>query len=184
MLNDVRISREAFHDLNVQLFPERIPTIRFDSRAEICCAILMERHVPGWECVTGRTFQVPMAQGTKADFLINGEVVLEYHPPSLHRGLMSDEARRSFSRHLPRLKGWLRDEFREAVQAELHEQYSVRRRIIMKATPGLEQAELIVARDVKEFWRTVIMRFSPEPPSCKQLHKEWGQILRAVERGR
>jgi hypothetical protein len=184
MLNDVRISRDAFHDLNVQLFPERIPTIRFDSRAEICCAILMERYVAGWECVPSRTFQVPLVQGCKADFLIHGDLVLEYHPASLHRGLMSDDARRSFERHLPRLKGWLRDELREALLAELHEQYAVRRRILLKATPGLEQAELVVARDVKDFWRTVIMRFCDEPPSCKQLHKEWSEILRAIERGR
>ena len=184
MLNDVRISREAFQDLNVQLFPERIPTIRFDSKSEICCAVLMERYVSGWECTTGRTFQVPLTQGCKADFLLNGEVVLEYHPASLHRGLMSDEARRSFARHLPRLKGWLRDELRDALLAELHEQYVVRRRTLLRATPGLEQAELIVARDPREFWKLVLMRFSESPPSCKQVHKEWCDILKAVERGR
>ncbi len=180
---DVRINRETFVDLNVQLFPERIPFVRFDSKSEIACAILMERHIPGWRCIPGETYQVPLVQGCKADFLVNGEVVLEYHPVSLHRGLMSDDARRSFERHLPRLKGWLRDELREALRDELHEQYSVRRRILLKATPGLEGSELIVARDIKEFWRAVLMRFSEAPPSCKQTHKEWAEIFKAVEKG-
>ena len=184
MLTNVRIDRQAFTDLNVQLFPERIPTIRFDSKSEICCAVLMERYIPGWECVPGRTFQVSLAQGARADFVVNGDVVLEYHPVTLHRGLTSDDARRSFERHLPRLKGWLREEIREALCDELHEQYRLRRRILMRATPGLEQAELIVARDVKEVWRTVLMRFSESPPAMKQVFTEWGQILKAVERGR
>jgi len=180
--NRVKIQPDNLINLSIQFFPERIPYIRFESKSEVCCAILMERYIKGWQCNINETYQIPLVQNKKADFLINPNIIFEYHPISLHREMMSDDARRSIERNLKHTKKWVQEEIKDAIRNELYMQYFARRQIITKATPGFETAELIVATEVKGFWRKVIQRFSDSPPGIKQLTYEWNDIMKAVNR--
>jgi len=178
----VKIEPEVLENLSIQFFPERIPFVRFESKSELCCAILMERYIKGWQCIPEKTFQVPLIQGRRADFLINPEVVFEYHPISLHRDMMSDDARHSIERNLRHTKKWVAEEIKDAVKNELYFQYCARRQAITRATAGFEKAELIVATDVKTFWRKILQRFSDQCPGIRQTTYEWNDIIKAVNK--
>lgn len=182
MESRVKIEPDIFTDLSIQFFPERIPYLGFESKSEVCCAILMERYIKGWQCVVEQTYQVPLIQGRRADFLIGNDIVFEYHPISLHRDMMSDDARHSIERNLKHTKKWVAEEIKDAIRNELYMQYYARRQAITRATVGFETAELIVATDVKGFWRKIIQRFCDKPIGIKQLTYEWNDIMKAVSK--
>lgn len=182
MDNKVHVDCQHLANLSIEVFPERIPYIGFDSRSEAVCAILMERYIKGWECELGKTFQVPLVSNRKADFLVAPGVLFEYHPITLHRDLISDDARQTFDRYLKHYKRWLAEEIREAVKSELYFQYCARRQIIARATPGFETAEVIVCTDHRTTWRKIIQRFSDNPPGLKQWTYEWNELMRGLEK--
>lgn len=182
MENRVKIEPDNLHNLSIQFFPERIPYLGFESKSEVCCAILMERYIKGWQCIVEKTYQVPLIQGRRADFLVGKDVVFEYHPITLHRDMMSDDARHSIERNVRHVKKWVAEEIKDAIKNELYFQYCARRQAITRATPGFETAELIVATDIKSFWRKVIQRFSDNPPGIRQITYEWNDIMKAVSK--
>ena len=145
------------------------------------CAILMERHI-GWQCKLGETYQVPLAFNKRADFLIQDKVLFEFHPISLHREFISSEAKHVFTKHMRKLPDWLAGEFKEAIQMELYCQYRAKRALVMKATPGLEDAELIVATDARYVHKKVINRFSDNPPSLSQFTNEWNDTFKRLKK--
>ncbi len=155
--------------------------VTFESKSEAVCAILMERHI-GWQCKLGETYQVPLAFNKRADFLIRDKVLFEFHPISLHREFMSNEAKHVFTKHMRKLPDWLAGEFKEAIQMELYCQYRAKRALIMKATPGLEDAELIVATDARYVHKKVISRFSDNPPSLSQFTNEWNDTFKRLKK--
>jgi len=167
--------------LNEAVFGENchnFKSLQFQSKSEAACAVLMQKYISGWKCIEGETFQVGLFQNRKADFLIGPEIVFEYHPISLHREMISDNARHSLERQLKHCKQYLKDEIIDAIKDELYYQYFARRQILVKATPGLENAELIVAIDSKGFYRKVIARFSDSPPGLREFSKEWDNLMR------
>lgn len=156
-------------------------SITFESKSEAVCAILMERHI-GWQCKLGETYQVPLAYNKRADFLIREKVLFEFHPISLHREFMSSEAKHVFNKHMRKLPDWLATDFKEAIQMELYCQYRAKRALIMRATPGLEDAELIVATDSRYVHKKVISRFSDNPPSLSQFTNEWNDAFKRLRK--
>lgn len=167
--------------LNESVFGENcqnFKTLHFQSKSEGACAVLMQKYIHGWECVEGITFQVPLAQNRRADFRIGPEIVFEYHPISLHREMISDNARHSLERQLKQCKEYLREEILDAVKDELYYQYFAKRQILVRATNGLENAELIVAIDSKGFYRKVIQRFSDSAPGLREFQREWDNLMR------
>ena len=172
------------NDLNQVDFPSgctNFSKIAFQSKSEAACAALMQKYIPDWKLELGRSYQVPLAQNRTADFKIGSSIIFEYHPISLHRDMISDNARRDLERHLKHCKQYLRDTITDAVRDELYYQYYSRRQILMKATPGLEHAELIVTIDPKGFYRKIIQRFSDEPPRMQDFHREWNHFLRLAK---
>ena len=174
----------------VDLAQERLPktplqkggaSVRFESRSEAACAILMERYMP-WKLEQGVTYQIPLAQNKRADFMIEPGVIFEFHPIALHREFMSSEAKHVFTKHMRKLPDWLASDFKEAIQMELYCQYRAKRALIMKATPGLEDAELIVATDARYVHKKVINRFSDNPPSLSQFTNEWNDTFKRLKK--
>lgn len=175
---EFHLDDEDLSSLNFGSDLSNFKSIEFQSRSELACAVMMQRYIRGWKAEEGKTFQVPLAQNRRADFMINSQTIFEYHPISLHREMISDNARRDLERHLKHCKQYLRDTITDAIKEELYYQYFSRRQILVKATPGLESAELIVAYDSRGFYRKVIQRFSDEPPALKEFHREWNNLVR------
>jgi len=183
-----RLQLLEFHldgeDLNNFTFPNdcaNFQAVEFHSKSEAACAVLMQKYIKDWRLEVGHTYQIPLVQGRTADFKIGEAVIFEYHPISLHRDMISDNARRDLERNLKHCKQYLRDTIADAIKDELYYQYFSKRQILMKSTPGLEHGELIVAIDPKGFYRKIIQRFSDNPPRMQEFHREWNQILRITK---
>ncbi len=175
---DFHFPEDALNDAAFGPNCNNFKNLNFQSKSEAACAALMQKYINGWECVENITFQVPLAQNRRADFRIGPEIVFEYHPISLHREMISDNARHSLERQLKQCKQYLKDEILDAVKDELYYQYFARRQILVRATPGLENAELIVAIDSRGFYRKVIQRFSDAPPGLREFSREWDNLMR------
>jgi len=176
--NYVDLAQERIHKTP---FRKQDNPITFESKSEAVCAILMERHI-GWQCKLGETYQVPLAFNKRADFLIREKVIFEFHPISLHREFMSSEAKHVFNKHIRKIPDWLATEFREAIETELYFQYRAKRALVVRATPGLEDAELIVATDARHMHKKIISRFSEHPPSLAQFTNEWSDAFKRLKK--
>lgn len=167
--------------LNNFTFPERANNLfklEFHSKSEAACAVLMQKYISGWKATLGETYQVNLCQNRIADFKIHQNVIFEYHPITLHRDMISDNARKDLERHLKHCKQYLRETITDAIKDELYYQYYTRRQILLKNTPGLEHGELIVAIDPKGFYRKILQRFADDPPAMQDFHRQWNQLLR------
>jgi hypothetical protein len=149
--------------------------LRFDSRAEYACGVMLEKFVPHFQLVMRETLQIPVGFNKTIDFKVNG-VFIEYHPCSIHHEFDDRAALRQLLDVLKRLKPHQRDIIRSAIEDELHEKYCRRRKFLLDATVG-KDAELIVCRDQDDFYTTVIKRFGVGYPALKEFKRDFQRYL-------
>lgn len=162
-------------DPAAKLPPRPAVPLRFDSRSEYACGVLLERHVRGFELKMGETLQVPVGFGKLIDFKIHG-VYVEYHPTNLHHEFDNRAALRKLIDATKRLKEHQRLQILDAVRDELHEKYCRRRLFLLHATVS-KDAELIVARSPDDFYHTVLKRFAVDYPSLKDFRKDFHRLV-------
>lgn len=166
--------------------------IRFASRSEAACGMLLERFVPGFGLEEHRTFQVPVydyAKGTTKtiDFLVNG-VYVEFHPPRFWReGKRYGDFKNAkeyfdYRRELKSL-GTPEEKraFREETKRFLTERYAEERRRIAARFSGDPQTELIVVTSAESLYEQVIRRFGSGYPSKKEFVREFDAIVAEVK---
>jgi len=154
--------------------PPPIP-LRFDSKSEYACGVLLERYVKNFELQMGTTLQVPVGFGKLIDFRVQ-DVFIEYHPTNIHHEFDSRSALRNLLDATRRLKEHQRNQILDAVRDELHEKYCRRRKFLLTATIG-KDAELLVCRSPDEFYAMVIKRFGIDYPQLKEFRREFHRII-------
>lgn len=155
--------------------PRPAVPLRFDSRSEYACGVLLERYVSGFELVMSETLQVSVGFGKLIDFRVCG-VFVEYHPTNIHHEFDNRGALRNLLDATRRLKEHQRNQILDAVRDELHEKYCRRRKFLLEATIG-KDAELIVVRSPDEFYAAVIKRFAVEFPQLKEFRREFHRLV-------
>lgn len=155
--------------------PRTAIPLRFDSRAEYACGVMLEKFVPDFQLVMRETLQIPVGFGKTIDFKVQG-VFIEYHPCSIHHEFDNRSALRELLDVLKRLKPHQRDIIRASIEDELHEKYCRRRKFLLTATVG-KDAELIVCRNQDDFYTAVIKRFGIGYPQLKEFRREFQRYL-------
>ena len=160
--------------------PPKLPPIppgplRFDSKSEYACGVLLERYIPGFELKMGETLQVPVGFGKLIDFRVQG-VFVEYHPTNIHHEFDNRGALRNLLDATRRLKEHQRNQILDAVRDELHEKYCRRRKFLLTVTIG-KDAELIVCRTPDDFYTMVIKRFGVNCPQLKEFRREFHRLI-------
>jgi len=147
--------------------------ITFDSLSEAACAILMEKHIPGWRVILGATYQVPIGAGRRCDFRLPDGTFLEWHPIDLNHEWKCRENYHDLSRLLRKTPAWLRENLTRILLQEKKAEYQRLRFLLIKTHYDNEDTELIVASNPSEFYRSVIRRYSPNPPPLKEFLAEF-----------
>jgi hypothetical protein len=148
--------------------------IRFHSRSEAACAALMERFVPGYQAIEGKTYEIPVGANKYGhmrtiDFLV-GDVLVEFHPVRMWRSgrhfgdFQSRDEWHEFLNEYRRCPRRERSEFKAETMRMLEENYTERRRRAIYENPEFRGKELLVATTPTDFYEKVICRFSPKPP--------------------
>lgn len=168
--------------------------VRYASRPEAACGSLMQRFIPGFKVIDGKSFQVPIGKSQyghvrTVDFKI-GSIFLEYHHPRHWTGkhnlgdFKDREEVRFFKERLanPGLNPEKRERIRAQMYERLKENYTAKRRGQLDTNPETAGAELIVATTPEEFYDLVLKRFAPmlipEKDFCLRLFKK--EMKRAV----
>jgi len=158
--------------------------IRYASRSEAACAILMQRYIPGFKIKDGKTFQVPIGVSSgghlrTADFMVQ-DVLVEYHPPRIHKSSKKpgdfknwqeyNNYRAVYNRCSPGQKVTLK----KLTELKLTRNYTEKR--LEQITQGLEHQgrELIVATSAADFYDKVLKRFAgPNLPDKESVLREF-----------
>ncbi len=159
--------------------PTRLESLTFASKSEAVCGMMLEKYVPGFQLITGETFQI--AVGSKRfDFKIDG-VFIEFHPVQLRNDFTSQQAYQGFQTALGRLPEWQRHDLSDILSEEFGGQYAKRRRDILNCFPETKNAELIICHDREDFVRRVLKRFGrPGLPSETKLLREFEALHRRM----
>lgn len=164
----------------------RIKGKRFDSLEEAAAGLMMERYIPGFQLVEGKTMQI-RTSGARFDFL-HDNTIIEYHPERLaykikgSRGLESGSfgSQEEYEAFLA-VKDSLRERAKKLYVKEVLQQlsldYRAERRRAKDADPRLKNMGLIVAASPEEFYYSVINRFSDNAPSRERFLNEFRRMV-------
>lgn len=161
--------------------------IRFHSRCEVACAVLLERYVPGFRIREGETYQVPIGFGRFVDFALEKDgrqYLIEYHPANL-KFEMNPRAYGKLCTALAQISKQLRREIREAVREDKFADYVRKRFFCIQHSPleEVQKSTLIVCDDPIKFYRLVIKKFGHGYPDEKKFLREWYEEERTCGRG-
>jgi hypothetical protein len=162
-------------------FEIRLPPIpeqplRFASRSEYACGVMLEKYVPNFELANGFTFQVGVGFNKTIDFYVHGTFI-EYHPIVLQREFDNRTALRKFFDALKQVKSYYKEAIIDAIKDELAEKYYRRRKFLVTMAAG-KDAELIVAVNPQDFYRTVLKRFGVNIPKEREALVEFQTLCR------
>jgi hypothetical protein len=137
-------------------------TLSFASKSELAVGLLLEKYIPDFEMIPGKTFQVPIAFGKQCDFRI-GHIYLEYHPVNLQFDFKDKQALHELRKGLRHVKKPFKEQIVEALKQELAERYYRERKHAVEAW-GTKDAELVVVQDAVELYRRVIKPYGRQIP--------------------
>lgn len=162
--------------------------IRFHSRCEVACAVLMERYIPGFRIREGITYQVPIGFGRFVDFGLEANdrrYLIEYHPANV-KFEMSGRAYSRLCNALGHCDRKTRREIREAIRDDKLVDYIKKRAFCIQFSPieEIQKSTLIVCSDPERFYRLVIKKFGHGYPDEKKFLREWLHEERTCGRGR
>ena len=90
----------------------------FASKSELAVGLLLEKYIPDFEMIPGKTFQVPLAFGKQCDFRI-GHLYLEYHPVNLQFDFKDKQALHELRKGLRHVKKPFKEQIVESFGKEL-----------------------------------------------------------------
>lgn len=163
------------------LFPE-VPeeyTLKFSSKGEYACGVLLERYIPDFDLIPGATFQVSIDRGRKCDFRIQ-DTFLEYHPITFHYDFDDKQALRRFNTALKSVTDeHVRREIRHSIKAELGEKYFLARNNIIRSVYG-DSVDLVVVFDAQTLYEMIIKRYGRQYPTPIQFEAEFEELKDSV----
>jgi hypothetical protein len=148
--------------------------LQFASKSEMATGLLLERYIPGFELIPGKTFQVPIGLGKHCDFKV-GNIFLEYHPVNLHFEFYDKQALRQFRtamRHVPKNA---KRQIVEALKDELGERYYRNRKQVVDMWIT-SQNEFVVVQDPVELYRQVIKPHGRDVPKEHKFLAEFDKL--------
>lgn len=159
------------------------------SVSEMTCGVLMERYIPGFQVILGRSFQVPIGRSAAgyrltADYYVEG-ALFEFHPPRRAGGwknigdFRTPEEQRTYYRNRLGLSGDDLHRYCAEIDNQLCRNY-VERRSKQIASGDYRGTELIHAASPREFYDKVICRFSPNPPNLETFIREFHQVFESI----
>jgi hypothetical protein len=132
----------------------------------------LEKYVPGWEVVEGKTYQVPIGHLKTADFRV-GDAIVEYHPISLMHE-MYKPAYTALAITLRQASKSVRRQIRAALRADKSQEYRKKRYWTMRQHPDpeIQNAKLIICDSPKQFYQKVIKKFGEgDIPKLKEFER-------------
>jgi hypothetical protein len=160
---------------------------KYDSYEEAVCSVMLQKYVPGFVPVEGKTLQVDM-NGRFLDFILDG-VVVEYHPilPFWSKSGVGAFRSRNEYENFNRIKMGIRSidkrkMFIEETKAQLGEVYRQERQAIIDANPALRGYELVVAESPEDFYYAVIKRFGDSVPSKPMFMREFAKVKAKIRK--
>lgn len=154
-----------------------IEPLSFESLSERACAAMLEQYCE-WKGIPGLTFQVPVGR-CRVDFRV-GDHLLEYHPISLGRELLTDAGSRIRSA-TRKLSKDLKSEILSAVADELAAQYEKRRSQVVSADPQFKGCEVFCFFTPEQFC-FYLLNYGNNVPTLKTLKSEWDQHIKAAKK--
>lgn len=147
--------------------------IRYHSRSEAAAAIMLDRYLPDFHIEPWKTFQVPVGIGSGGDIQTvdfrYGDLLIEYHPPRVHRQPRRNQRKRSRE---PKVLRNLRERLvdrnltasqRRKIVHEMREylirKYRRRRLSVLEESAFVQDYELIIASSPDELYKKVIVPF-------------------------
>lgn len=161
--------------------------IRFQSRSEVACAVLMEKYINSFRVREGVTYQVPIGFDRFVDFRVFDEdgrsVLIEYHPINL-RFELSKPVYGRLSRLMHHIPKQERRELRDILRTEMLAHYSSKRRWVVQHSrdPEIQNCEVLICDSPERFYRAVIKRFGQSYPNEHQFLREFERIERDCDR--
>jgi hypothetical protein len=150
--------------------------IRFASKAERACGLMLEKYVKDFQLIPGATFQVGVGHNKTIDFRING-VFVEYHPIVLHQEFNNRGALHKLFEASKQVKPHVRNVILDSIKAELAEKYYLRRKFLVTMAAG-KDAELIVCYSARDFYCDVLERFGTNVPKEQEALFEFQTLCR------
>lgn len=147
----------------------------YDSRDEAAVGQLLERYIPGFSQVRGETFQASGDTGKIFDFVFPDSIV-EWHPIVVKREATREdnEAYMELMRNAsPADKKLLKDWY----SRELATEYWMGKQEALDQSEVYKGREVILARDLREFYDDVLSRYASDLPAFQQIKDEF-QALR------
>ena len=168
---------DAFFSGSKPEFRELMRPIRFASREEAACAILLEKYCSPWLVQPNSTYSIKVGP-REIDFRV-GDTFIEYHPVNLSREF---DCRKSYFRLEGALKDCpytAREEIRKCIQAEFEVKYFRRRRMLLDVS-GFKENPLIVAHSPKDFIQNVVYRFAKDWVDEKKALQVFNDVVRSL----
>ena len=161
-------------------FTPRLPhipetPIKFASKSEYACGMLLERYVRGFQLQNGATFQIGVGYNKTIDFLVNS-VFVEYHPINLKFEFDNSTALRKVLDGLRKIDAHSKRLIVEGIKDELAEKYYRRRKFLVTLAAG-KDTELICAFTDEQFCKNVIRRFGDNAPKVPILLSQFHNLI-------
>jgi hypothetical protein len=180
------LKEQSFSKRNEPAGQFKVNGLEYASASEAACAMLMERYIPNFKIIVGKTFQVEIGRNhcdhaQHVDFQVNS-VLFEFHPPRLWRykdrlgDFTSYQEKAEFYKIRKELKGQARKEHIAKMSKIMTENYYKKRKDIIEKSSEHKGKELIVTVDASDFYHKVIARFGVRVPSEKHFVAMFEQI--------
>ena len=147
-------------------------SIIYASRSEYACAKMLQEHVPGWVPKLDDTIQIQFSHNRAIDFRVEN-LLVEWHPISMHREFLDREALRTVLRTTKKLNGFWAQELKEAIENELICQYSKRRLHMVRDSPQWNHCEFYAVATPERFYRKILKRFMDKPLKEADFHAQF-----------
>lgn len=169
----------------------RVNGVGYASGSEAACALLMERYIPFFRVIPGKTYQVEIGKSERgdachADFQIFGRTIFEFHPPRFWiKGrrlgeFSSYEERIEYYRRFNESRGAERKQIKQAMLERLALNYYLKRRALLDRSEEHKHKDLIVACDAHDFYHKVIKQFGENIPSEKSFIAQFEGLRRNI----
>lgn len=166
------------------LFPElerlHLPKLKYDTRlyasaSEAKCSEALQKYIPGWMPVWGKTIQIDIGNHRAVDFKV-GNTLVEFHPICIWREMDSINAQAKFAALYKGMTTEQKAAFREAMADEQEMQYKKKRKMALEACLDrkLRECKLVICKDEVQFYAKVLVPYAKQAvPSPVNWVKWW-----------
>lgn len=153
--------------------------IRYASRSEVICSLLLKIALPDWRPIEGRTYDVPIGFGKKVDFYIpENDHFIEYHPINLSWEIQERKSSGQIRWVLNKIPRGIAEVLEEALGNELRFQYFKKRRFALDYGDHPD-SRLTVCCTPEEFVERILV---PLGCSRAEMLAEWKRLNKVFKK--